>query len=451
MATKILIANEVLAYLQNYQEIFDKGYLTRISITHFTEDELRYAKLLLRQTLGLSNLKPQWSDENPEKYLEDIITLLKESKQEHVPIFVAKDLRKLPNGHSETTQLLNEIARLKNHLELLTTQQRSEVIYVPNGIEHKSHIPNGKTSHINEALPKREPRTDTRTAVADFPAARTQQNIPPTPVSNTINTVAPKAIPAVNSQYSTPQVISKVVSPPPKTVSPTQPRSVTSPTMQYATPPATHQSATFSTTASTRSSISIGSATPGKARRPSKRATFLQVTWLHRSTKSDDIVEYIRSQTRKTVKIEKVKTGQGSFKPYVIKVPNQLVATLLDQKFWPVDAVCKIFTGQLSEEALDRMASPERPRKQEFKKEDEKKEGEKKEQEKKGEVKKEGEKKGEAKKDGEKKGEVKKEGEKKSDVKNEDDKRDELKKDMKKEEAKKKNAPRDVRQRRHRK
>lgn len=89
------------------------------------------AKNLLFDSISRRRNKRK-GDGKQQRIMEDIITLLKETDPEEIPIFVAKDLQKLPPvtfDHIDVTRLLKDIIILQKELRTIQQKYESEIQY----------------------------------------------------------------------------------------------------------------------------------------------------------------------------------------------------------------------------------------------------------------------------------------------------------------------------------
>ncbi|PZC72759.1 hypothetical protein B5X24_HaOG210600 [Helicoverpa armigera] len=114
-----LVANELLAFLQQKLDVMDEVSAVQICATNFSEEDVAAAKQLLYRLLNKSDQMVSRRRDGTKKSIQDIITLLKETDPDDVPTFVAKDLNKLPPvtfDHVDVTSLLKDIVFLKASL-----------------------------------------------------------------------------------------------------------------------------------------------------------------------------------------------------------------------------------------------------------------------------------------------------------------------------------------------
>ncbi|XP_061709513.1 uncharacterized protein LOC133519523 [Cydia pomonella] len=119
MGSKQLIANELLAFVQNAIDTMDEVSIRQICKSSFSEDDICSGKALLFQTLGKTDQMPSRRRDGGVKSLQDIIKVLKETDPDDVPAFVAKRLDRLPPvtfDHVDVTRLLKDITFLKTSL-----------------------------------------------------------------------------------------------------------------------------------------------------------------------------------------------------------------------------------------------------------------------------------------------------------------------------------------------
>lgn len=114
-----IVISEVLAYVQNKLDVMDEQSLTQICESAFSDKEIEVAKSLLFESLS-KRPKTRRRRGKTLRNIEDIICMFKESDPEQVPIFVAKDLEKLPPisfDHIDVTALLKKIVLLEKSVK----------------------------------------------------------------------------------------------------------------------------------------------------------------------------------------------------------------------------------------------------------------------------------------------------------------------------------------------
>ncbi|KAJ2937441.1 hypothetical protein O0L34_g19349 [Tuta absoluta] len=120
-----LVINEVLSFIQNKCDVMDEDSMIRLCITAFKPEEISDAKNLLFSSLKAKAKRKKINrkkDGKSQRELEDIISLIKEVSPEDLPIFVARDLHKLPPvtfDHLDATRLLRDLIMLKNEIETI--------------------------------------------------------------------------------------------------------------------------------------------------------------------------------------------------------------------------------------------------------------------------------------------------------------------------------------------
>ncbi|PZC72415.1 hypothetical protein B5X24_HaOG211259 [Helicoverpa armigera] len=120
-----IVINEVLAFMCNKIHVMDENSLLRICVTAFPTEEVAIAKKLLFEAVPLKKMINRKKDAKSRKDLEDIIDLLKyidASDPEKLPIFVAKELHKLPPvtfDHLDATRLLKDLLIIQDKVTTL--------------------------------------------------------------------------------------------------------------------------------------------------------------------------------------------------------------------------------------------------------------------------------------------------------------------------------------------
>lgn len=143
MASKIvkcnncnIVINEVLAFIQNKIDVMNEESLVRICETAFTASEINLAKNLLFDSINTEvRKKIRKRTGKSQRDLYDVIGLLKETEPEETPVFVAKDLQKLPPisfDHIDVTRLLKDILIIQSDIKSIkesyaTTKQLHQI------------------------------------------------------------------------------------------------------------------------------------------------------------------------------------------------------------------------------------------------------------------------------------------------------------------------------------
>lgn len=118
--------NEVLAFVKNKLCVMNEDSLSRICVTAFTPEEILCAKKLLFDSIPTDQrIRTRKGDNKTHRDIDDIIVLLKRTDPDLCPIFVARDLHKLPPitfDHVDVTRLLRDILALKEDLRTVQEQ-----------------------------------------------------------------------------------------------------------------------------------------------------------------------------------------------------------------------------------------------------------------------------------------------------------------------------------------
>ncbi|XP_045499421.1 uncharacterized protein LOC123697047 [Colias croceus] len=114
-----LVINELLTFVQNKHEVMDSESLARICATAFTKEDIEIAKEILFKCTDKRNIKRKNKDGKNDKDLYDMIEIFKIVEPEKLPIFVARNLNKLPPitfDHVDVSRLLKDILIIQNDI-----------------------------------------------------------------------------------------------------------------------------------------------------------------------------------------------------------------------------------------------------------------------------------------------------------------------------------------------
>lgn len=116
-----VVINELLAYVQNKLDVMDEVSLVSICKDAFREEEISAAKNLLFSSVPKKKRQIVRRRQGKNKReLDDIISLLKVTEPDEVPVFVARDLHRLPAisfDHVDVSKLLKDLLLMQREIE----------------------------------------------------------------------------------------------------------------------------------------------------------------------------------------------------------------------------------------------------------------------------------------------------------------------------------------------
>lgn len=146
-----IVINEILAFIQNKLDVMDEVSLVRICETAFTAEDIERAKSLFFDSIS-SDIKKKIRKGagKTQRNLHDVIGLLKQTDPDTIPIFVAKELQKLPPltfDHVDVTRLLKDILVMQNEIKKIrdiyaTKEDVQEVQRDLDDLKHASLVNN---------------------------------------------------------------------------------------------------------------------------------------------------------------------------------------------------------------------------------------------------------------------------------------------------------------------
>lgn len=152
-----VVINEVLAFIQSKMDVMDEESIVRLCATSFLEKEIDAAKNLLFDSISAVKKTTRKGDGKNQRNLEDIISTLKRVDPEKIPIFVARELHRLPPvtfDHIDATKLLKDIIWMQHEIKTLkcefaTTEQLNQLRLDLDNIKQAS-IVNNLDCNINK-------------------------------------------------------------------------------------------------------------------------------------------------------------------------------------------------------------------------------------------------------------------------------------------------------------
>lgn len=156
-----IVINEVLTFIDCKSQVMDNESLIRLCRTSFSVQEIEDAKSLLFESVQTDKRKiSRRKDGKVERDLQDIITVFKETDPEKIPVFVARELHRLPPvtfDHIDATRLLKDILVMKEELttlkaEMVTKDMLQEaMVHRDQGtvLASKSFVPEYRAINVN--------------------------------------------------------------------------------------------------------------------------------------------------------------------------------------------------------------------------------------------------------------------------------------------------------------
>lgn len=131
-----IVISELLSFVQNKITVIDNESLIRICSSAFSEEEVELLFSSLKSSLKSTQKKISRRKEGKkQRNLEDIICVFKVTEPDTIPIFVARDLQKLPPvtfDHVDVTKLLKDLIIMRADINGIkenyaTTKQLDEL------------------------------------------------------------------------------------------------------------------------------------------------------------------------------------------------------------------------------------------------------------------------------------------------------------------------------------
>ncbi|XP_026741922.1 uncharacterized protein LOC113503980 [Trichoplusia ni] len=355
-----LVANELLAFLQQKLDVMDEVSAVQICVTNFSEDDIAAAKLLLFRSLDKVEQMVSRRRDGTKTSEQDIITLLKCTDPDDVPTFVARDLNKLPPvtfDHVDVTSLLKDIVSLKASLadvqrKLETSQMtvadlRTELNELRNSVALTGSP--ARVSYVN----MRRGAGCLDTSVTSFASAV----LSPAPI-------AASAFRAPGVQRSPAPVPAAPPRSAARTTRPSDPVvTVSVPTAPPAKPVAVKEKTRadddgFVTVQrrkrrqrSCKNRCGKAPSEPNENLRAAKPNTPVYISRLHYTTDAEDIVKYVRQRLKFVPRVQLLESHRNvNFKAFVVRIPTCYLPQVMDESFWPQNVVFRRFRGQVPPE-----------------------------------------------------------------------------------------------------
>ncbi|XP_050555627.1 uncharacterized protein LOC118266829 [Spodoptera frugiperda] len=348
--SQTLIANELLAFLQQKLDVMDEVSAIQICATNFSEEDVAAGKLLLYKSLNKCDQMVSRRRDGTKKSIQDIITLLKETDPDDVPTFVARDLNKLPPvtfDHVDVTSLLKDIVVLK--ASLVDVQNRLDASQVAVAVLRKE-LSDLRNMVTVTGSPTASNVNTRRGAAADTSAVSFASAVLSTPSSS------PRTAEQAECASRAPRLPATAPAGPPAPAD-----KHTKPVPEKEAPRADEDG--FVTvqgrkrrqrtnknrcgTASIKANIPIRVAQPN---------TPVYISRLHYTTKVEDIVEYVCQKTKYRLRVQQLESRRNVyFNSFVVRVPTCFLHNVLAEDFWPQGVVFRRFRGQVPHDRTNKV------------------------------------------------------------------------------------------------
>ncbi|KAI8439899.1 hypothetical protein MSG28_001361 [Choristoneura fumiferana] len=120
-----IVIDEMLSYIQNKLSVADDNLLVNVCTSAFSSEEIKKSKSLLFEALSTDQRNVLRKGTGKVKRdIDDILRVLRWADMDTLPVFVARQLEKLPPidfDHLDCTKLLKDMAKLRSEIEVIKT------------------------------------------------------------------------------------------------------------------------------------------------------------------------------------------------------------------------------------------------------------------------------------------------------------------------------------------
>ncbi|XP_045765850.1 uncharacterized protein LOC123867718 [Maniola jurtina] len=356
-----LIINEFMTFIQNKIDCLDELSIVQICVSSFSDDEIETGNVLFENTGGITrNIQRKGEDKN-KKNIKDVIKRLKETDPTLQPIFVAKDLNRLPPvtfEHVDVTRLLKDLSAMKSELQNI----RSETVSKTEFTQFQTKI----SSDISQLLTCTK-KPDQITSPKSRDPRVTPKKIISTPSDK--DALSPVLVPQRNRASS----IETVFTPTYRDIVQRPLRQASTNFMQARRSghdrvaskiPLTGREANIATSSVVDDDFKLVIRKKTKLKNmrgtlqnsarilvsESKSAIYLSRA--KKSTTDDDIKNHIRDMNQECYSVELLKQNHDvDFNSYKIVVPSSQLSTFLNSDFWPKGLVFRRFRDRNAQSA----------------------------------------------------------------------------------------------------
>lgn len=380
-----IIIDEMLAYIQNKISVIDEETLLRICTSSFSSEQIETSKELLFEAVSVDNGKIKRRNKGKEqRNLVDIVNVFKSTEPDKFPIFVAKDLERLPPilfDHLDCTKLLKDLLLVQNELKeirstYVTYQHLSELkteilkgrsdSLIPlsackinkkqggwmmdSGPIGLSHLPDLHDDEYNDAIDEINLPELMKTAHQRRKISEVDENSGGKTLTVEQSSSGRGAVTSpVHTASFTPKEVhsNKNISGPPAPITAPAPPAPPETIVQ------TEESQGWQTVSSRRKVPNyryLGNKGnckdyQGKFKAVEKRYPIF-ITKIHKDTSEKDITDYIFEKTKQLITLEKITFRQErEHNAYKFFVPEEKLSLFLDSELWPQGIIFRRFVN----------------------------------------------------------------------------------------------------------
>ncbi|PZC71740.1 hypothetical protein B5X24_HaOG212568 [Helicoverpa armigera] len=308
-----LVANELLAFLQQKLDVMDEVSAVQICATNFSEEDVAAAKQLLYRLLNKSDRMVSRRRDGKKKSIQDVLTLLKETDPDDV-LTELNELRKSVTVTGSPVGASNVNMRRGACLDVSGASFASAVLS-PSPLSP----PNAESAQCAPRAPR---------CPAPVPAA------PPLAAARPLGQLLVSAASMKHQNVH----------------------------RDYASVTASDYGSNID---ATKKSVPVKGQNwadvegppiePNIKIRTTKPNTPVYISRLHYANKAEDIVEYVRQKLKYAPRVQLLESRHNAnFKAFVVRVPTCFLHLVLDENFWPQDVVFRRFHGQVPQDRSER-------------------------------------------------------------------------------------------------
>ncbi|XP_063634591.1 uncharacterized protein LOC134805213 [Cydia splendana] len=361
-----VIINELLTFLSNKVDVLPETAISEICLTAYTSEEIEESRCIALKLLAPQKKFMRRKEGSEQKSIHDMVKMIKEFEPDSLPIFVARDLNKIPPvsfNYIDSTSFLKEIAILRSDVAAIKAEKNtksggscssSEIEGLKSEVEEVKSIVKALKKKDSCACECKQQKTAQQNASQSF-AAVTQKRgtskqltgqLPPAP-----GTIRKQSAPHSLSQNNNSPITNQL----PDAVQMHVPlyKDIINTTSSLEA----HER--FSSqrdimndsfiTVERKKRKKIYSNLTGTAQGSSKLqladlTSFVYVSRLNKSTTVDNIMDYVKDKGEECFKIDLLTQRHDTdFCSFKLSVPRRKLDTFLSKEFWPEGVKFRLF------------------------------------------------------------------------------------------------------------
>jgi hypothetical protein len=364
-----LNVNEVLCFMKNKSNILPIEIINQLCTDFYSDSETDDAKKLLYETAFLhlsADDRPRMVKRRDQlkrqSDMDDMLKIFVSLDAEHIPMFVAADLAKIPPlgpKNFDLSSIIKDVNALKEQMCVLKyTQAGPTSIAVAAPLPHaEDRSPSPSQDTFPKTIDAQDKESDSDSSDSESECSNGDCDADSSDISSAhdeeealqrmiqITKQRRERRPRRLQTSHTANVVQKMQPPPPK-LQALQPSRHNRSYSSVAIPETARRTNRNGAITGNGKGFALKAASRGPQKQQNRRVrstTGIFVTRLSRATRFKDVANHVRHETGKTCRCETLTTRYDSYRSFVIRCPPNVRQSLLQPRAWPGGVLAREF------------------------------------------------------------------------------------------------------------